>query len=222
MSDRIQCPKCKTYPCQNRPGCAFDFSTTCARCNAPLEVTDATADEVAREHEERCLIPGDSVRWEFPSRSLWVEGLFLGSHDHDFWTEHRLLVSAASDGWDDDDPEDPDDVAPPVPGTERKFGTDNSSGTTLRRIPPVAHRDAGPDDLTRIRTPADDITVRADPTLKPGEWKLEQARATSVSFKATPIEVPARIVWSPRDDGFDQAQVDAAKAVLLSKVERKR
>lgn len=38
-------------------------ATICARCSTPLDVTDATADAVVREHEAECFVVGDAVRW---------------------------------------------------------------------------------------------------------------------------------------------------------------
>lgn len=116
------------------------------------------------------------------------------------------------------------------------------------------HRELCPDydayvkalESTKIRTPAGDITVRADPTLKPGEWRLETPWLKAAEWLATPVVYPEHRksnaagtlpcgVWSAngdhvpltleplrRPDGFTQSDVDAAKAVLLSKVERKR
>lgn len=48
------------------------FTTTCARCAAPLESTDATADAVSKAHEASCIIPGDEVRWDY--MGYWIEG----------------------------------------------------------------------------------------------------------------------------------------------------
>lgn len=48
------------------------FTTTCARCAAPLESTDATIDAVSKAHEERCFITGDNVRWDYAGN--WIEG----------------------------------------------------------------------------------------------------------------------------------------------------
>lgn len=105
-------------------------TTTCARCSATIDPA------AVEQHHERCFVAGDAVRWEFPSRSLWVEGSWVGSTDHGFWKEHRIGVTAASGGWessDDDDDDDDDDTRPPVVGTMRHFGVDNDN-TSIRHI----------------------------------------------------------------------------------------
>lgn len=99
------------------------------------------------------------------------------------------------------------------------------------------HRELCPDydayvkalESTKIRTPVGDIMMRSDPTPKPGERRIEPARPSMTEHLRRAMlegrvdasfvgELPA----SHRPDGFTQSAVDAAKAVLLSKVERKR
>lgn len=114
------------------------ITTTCARCSATIDPA------AVEQHHERCFVVGDAVRWEFPSRSLWVEGSWVGSDDHGFWKEHRIGVTAVSVGWESSDDDD-DDTRPPVAGTMRHFGVDNDN-TSIRHIqrPGQAVRDDDP------------------------------------------------------------------------------
>lgn len=58
------------------------FTTACARCAAPLEITDATADAVSKAHEERCFVVGDWVRGEWDRGwPVTLEGVVLCVRD---------------------------------------------------------------------------------------------------------------------------------------------
>jgi hypothetical protein len=123
-------------------------STTCARCHATLpEMTEATVDAVIAAHQERCVIVGDYVRWEFPKQRRWAEGTLVSSTDMGFWTKHRMMVDSECGDW-NDEAEGPDDKYP-TPGFEHDFGVDSHSGTTIRRIP----RPGQVDPATGIRMP---------------------------------------------------------------------
>lgn len=70
-------------------------------------------------------------------------------------------------------------------------------------------------ESTKIRTPVGDLMMRADPTLKPTEMRIMHSREHDDDEW---VDDPSDL----RPDGFTQSNVDAAKAVLLSKVERKQ
>lgn len=55
--------------------------TKCARCAAPLESTDATADAVSKAHEERCFVVGDAVAGGNVGDRRWFEGVIESTYD---------------------------------------------------------------------------------------------------------------------------------------------
>lgn len=182
---------------------AATFTTTCARCAAPLDATDAAV----KAHEERCFAIGDRVRWD---------GLMDAGGQTDRWAEGEIVamptggkghigvrVSASSDPH----------FAPVVHMTPC-----NDSGIpAIRRIPrpeqavvPMPHRrDPYPPDLTERFAQLVKKHV-ADAPL-PAHWAkvdsypasgvklytelVEAAKRGSITFDAHPIEVGVSLVF---------------------------
>jgi hypothetical protein len=166
--------------------------TTCARCNVPFEGEDL--DAAAREHEARCFVPGDLVRWEYG----------VGPHDKpENWVEGRLVSL--------------DEIHAEINVARCGLGTRVGRGiifglfgAILRRIPPIAHCDVKPESLA-IR-----LAVREVERFKADQRAAtEPVRGLSAEGQATYDRLRAEY-GTPRPDGFSQSRIDALKAAMLA------
>lgn len=94
-----------------------------------------------------------------------------------------------------------------------------------------------PEMAARVSTPVGDITVRADPTLKPDEFRTDsnrlppyklapfrfESREQSVDAMKADARAYTATVMLPgeRPDGFAQPQIDEIKAMLTAPVKGK-
>lgn len=174
--------------------------TLCARCSTPLEVTDATADAVVREHEARC--PGPPAVVGRVAEYTWGRSSFMMRHDLGCQLNVGDIVRVK-----------------PSPGDSFRAGELEVIGTLgdavhfttdlARLIPTIAEMDY----VYRVRS----VTPKA--IIEPIRPSLTEHLARAVADgKAGPSmvgELPARPV---RPDGFDQGRIDMLKAAMLASV----
>lgn len=162
-------------------------------CDMKLVESYVTATEAHHAVcSKRPIEVGDHVRWEYPARGTWAEGdvtAWMPKHHAEgaVYDCVTIRVAAHCGSW----PNCGDD--PVVTGREHRFGCEARDGIVVRRIPRPAAAQA------TIRTAFGDIKITADPTLKPGEMRVERPKVGD----RIPLETGARRVF-PR--GADRSK----------------
>lgn len=180
----------------------------------PLEVTDATADTVVREHEARCFVVGDCVDW-WPEVGGNVQGQIERIGSFPF-----VRVTGTSGVW------NASMACPPIGSL---MDTSVSPGV-VRRIPRPALNERADGCLY-----FGDIKITSGPMVTVPDSPFDAARqrvehlsstmpypqhfAPAVGSESTALAAPETCGGATRylrPDGFDQSRVDMLKAAMLA------
>ena len=220
--------------------CQPSTRTTCARCSWPLEIdglSDEDADRVEALHRQRCPGPGlakqlESYGIRTPAGDITVRAeptLEPGEWRLGHITDRTPGVRLSSPG---SVLEPATSIASELPAP--KFSSLEESYDSMRadigqHIPALELRDGDCLYYGNIKITTGPLVTETPPAKRElgAEGKVDDAFVGEPPPSCAPLDNTPHFPMTVehalrRPDGFTQTDVDAAKAVLLRKVERKR